>query len=400
MAMMETGMSDGQALALCLATTITGSLSLLGSFYVIYDVLSSPAKWKLPSNRFLVTLSTADMLSTLGHIQGVFFMPSSTGLPYAYGTTMSCESAGMFANFMTAVVFANCNLSFYFVWTVKKGWKEAQIARYEPYLHSFPFIISAIMMIACLVLDGYNPRSLLRGCGLEHYPLECQWEDSIECTRGQHNDALSLAQTALGVLPTLVGIWNTIVVYRAVTQSTTQARVAGSQGSNAERRNRRVMIQSILYMASFLNSFIWPMFVAFIAKDNVRMSQAGGPFYILLFLSHFMLPIQGVLNVFIFKRKAISDKLKERRSQRQSRNETTATDAPSSVLASAIKGFAKRDSKGRDNTDGAFDASVTNAAFDSTNINFDASTNRAFGSSTNLNFDASTNKDMTIDEEA
>ena len=44
---METGMSSGQALALCVATSITGSLSLLGSGTIIYCIL----KEEFPSSR-------------------------------------------------------------------------------------------------------------------------------------------------------------------------------------------------------------------------------------------------------------------------------------------------------------------------------------------------------------
>jgi len=401
-------MSNGQALALCIATTITGALSLFGSSQILVSIWKDHRSQQQPQGqenppphhpepscsggsitergdpkqqqplqqhqvkqqrqrerqqrqrkhalllkRFVGMVSVADILATLGFILGVWFMPASTGLPFAVGNVVSCDVSGVLSNFLTAVVFCNCNLSFYYVWTVRRsttinnsgngsspadqnsgwfkrmlsgcnnnsvfglwgGWSDDQIKKWEPYLHAYPFAIAMTMMIVCSGLQGYNPRSLLRGCGLEVYPLECELELDLECTRGLYDGILAWIQTLLGILPTGVGLYNTVVVYRSVTQATRRvAQLQNQNNSNAtstvisnrrqqqrQERNAKVMRQCILYMASFMNSAFWPTFVAFVSRDRVRMDQAGGPFYILLFLTHLCLPLQGFLNWLIFK---------------------------------------------------------------------------------------------------
>ena len=129
------------------------------------------------------------------------------------------------------------------------------------------------------------------------------------------------------------GIRNTYLVYRIVTRRNTssslnssglstidgdntgestqhgrntnqrRAAVEGSQGVNASERNRKVMIQAVLYMMAYLNSFIWPIGLA-VSGFWFRMGDDDGGFYIVILLSHFMIPLQGFFNYCIYFRRS------------------------------------------------------------------------------------------------
>ena len=326
-----TALSDAQSIGLCIATSLSGSLSIFGSLGILRSIITDKRKRAQLSSRFLVAISINDVISSSGLIMGCFLLPQSTELIWAFGSATSCTVAGVPTNFVTAAPIVSCNFSWYFLWTVRDGWRDHQFKPYERYMHAFPFVIVAVITACALASDGFNPAALGRFGSMTTFPYECEMEDDIECTRGLWSYPLGLSLFTIQLVFMIWGIRNTYQVYRVVTRRDTsslissglstidgdntdrstqpvrnanqrRATIEGSQGVNASRRNRNVMIQAVLYMMAYLNSFLWPIILAF-SGFWFRMGEDDGGFYFVILVSHFMIPLQGFLNYCIYFRR-------------------------------------------------------------------------------------------------
>ena len=150
------GFSDTQSVLLCIVTTLSSLLALYGSLSIIYSVLSVKRHrhrdgFGRVSNRFMLAVSTADILVTFGFLTGVWLFPSESGLMWAFGNTALCTATAFFVTFFVSLSITLCNLALYFYMTITLGWKDEWIANHcEKPMHAVAFLSSF----------GSRPRSL------------------------------------------------------------------------------------------------------------------------------------------------------------------------------------------------------------------------------------------------
>ena len=299
------GFSDVHSILLCVMTTLSSLLSFFGSGSIIYSVLSAKRNNRQDGfgrvyNRFMLAVSTADILVTFGFVAGVWLYPAESGLKWAFGNTAMCTAAAFFVTFFVSISITLCNLALYFYWTVALGWKDEWIAAHcEKPMHAVAFLSSLGLALAQTFTETANPAKFGRLCSIEFYPIECDEIEDLECTRGGTKSTQIFGATlVLQLIPTVVAMICTYRVYRTTKR-------ASHRGTNSHRRQRKVTTQAILYFLSYFHSFMWPV-IAGVASLWVHIWDYGGPVYILIFLAHLMVPLQGFFNYFIFKRRSFN----------------------------------------------------------------------------------------------
>jgi hypothetical protein len=132
---------------LAIAPKVPAFLSILGSSYIVYNVLF--VQRKKADRRFqlyhqlMLTLSVSDILASHIYFLGTFLIPRGSGGPFglvywAFGTDRTCSYSGFFNQFAVASPIYNTMLSVYFLLKIRYGWKEHELSKIGPFLHGFP----------------------------------------------------------------------------------------------------------------------------------------------------------------------------------------------------------------------------------------------------------------------
>ena len=169
--------------------------------------------------------------------------------------------------------------------------------------HMPPFLLSLVTGIIVLVQDLGNPDVFVRLCGIEAYPMNCQEVEGLECTRGDGiwSDLVTYLILVPVAVATLISVVCTVRVTQTVLRTTRQASTAGGAGVNAQRRERRVMKQAVLYLLAYLWVLFWVV-INSVASENLRVDQVGDmPYFLGVLGFHWSIPCVGVLNYYIWK---------------------------------------------------------------------------------------------------
>ena len=185
------GLTLTQKKALSIIPHVTGALSMLGSFSILYDIWSD-RKRKLQKTyyRILLGMSCIDFITSFWLALSTWPIPRGTpGVYGASGTTQSCTAQGFFVQLMVLSPCYNLNLSLYYLLLGKYHLTDEEIAkRFERYMHGISFIVGFGFAILGLPLTLYNNANLW--CWIAAYPSNCEDNSGnhgdVECERG-HN---------------------------------------------------------------------------------------------------------------------------------------------------------------------------------------------------------------------
>jgi hypothetical protein len=161
---MSTRSSDGwteeQQKAISIIPHVTGALSILGSAFIVYDVVSDRKKWSSTYHRLLFGMGLYDFVSSFATALSTVPMPSESG-DFSYGNAATCTAQGMFVNLNIASPLYNFMLSIYFLLTVTFRWSKDDVKKkVEVWFHAFPFVWVLMTTIVVLPQNGFNDSSL------------------------------------------------------------------------------------------------------------------------------------------------------------------------------------------------------------------------------------------------
>ena len=184
--------SYSQQVALAIVPKITGSLSIMGSSYIIFDCVRGLRSGKRDRNtyrRLMVGISVVDITMSICFFLSTWPMPRGTPFTYgARGNTQTCTAQGFFAQIGVSSVMYTVSLSTYYLLVIRYGWPESRIVKVEPFLHAIPLVFGFATMIAGLPLQLYNYG--LWDCWIAPYPQGCEesWRNGGEttCERGDN----------------------------------------------------------------------------------------------------------------------------------------------------------------------------------------------------------------------
>ncbi|KAG7337964.1 hypothetical protein IV203_032097 [Nitzschia inconspicua] len=170
--------------ALALVPKVTGSLSLMGSIFVVQDVARDEKKrTESVYHRIMMGLSIFSGISSVTNFLSTWPIPAyqSDTVFLATGTTATCTAQGFFAELgnLTSVLYTAA-LTLRYVLFICYNISEIQLQRYEPLFHGFPILIGLAMAIVGLPFQLYNNSGWL--CWYAVYPLNCDVDGT--CERG------------------------------------------------------------------------------------------------------------------------------------------------------------------------------------------------------------------------
>ena len=135
------------------------SLSMIGSIYIVQDVLRNPRKRKESIyHRLMLGLSIFDILSSFS----LYFLtswPQPEGhSPFSFGTLVTCDATGFIATVaLIGASIYNCSLAIYFLVEVKYNWTKRRVQVIEKWLHIVPWTVATATAVACFWAQAYGP---------------------------------------------------------------------------------------------------------------------------------------------------------------------------------------------------------------------------------------------------
>jgi hypothetical protein len=154
----DLGWDKSQIVHIAILQRIMGTISLIGSSYVIQDVLRNEQKRKHTFHRLMVGLSFSDILSSFFvHILSTSPMPKGYHV-FAVGNVATCDAQGFIVYLCTFVTtLYNCSLATYYLVQLKYNWINRRIKALEKWLHIVPWSVGLVMAIIALIFKMYIP---------------------------------------------------------------------------------------------------------------------------------------------------------------------------------------------------------------------------------------------------
>lgn len=204
---MPTDFTQSQQVALAIVPKVSASLSILGSTWIIIEVLTRKNKRQNVYNRLLCAMSFFDVTTAAGMFASTWPIPEdSEGIAFASGNQRSCEIQGFFLQMGTTpflcefYVFVggdglvseilshaccfitdNTCLAIYYLLVVKYNISEERLrSNVEPAMHIFSISFGLATSLTALFMDLYNDANLW--CWISSYPHDCEGD---ECIRGR-----------------------------------------------------------------------------------------------------------------------------------------------------------------------------------------------------------------------
>ena len=224
--------THSQQVALALIPKFAAAVSIVGSSYIVFDVLrtwtknrcckrrknmtssgsgSGPRRRSDTYHRLLLGMSVCDLFMSGGIFLSTWPMPREVPDVWGnVGTVQTCSAQGFFEQFGVSTVMYSASLSVYYLITIRGGrsaGSRARIRRMEPALHAVPLVFGLATAVASLALNLFNYG--LWDCWIAPYPPGCKesWRNggTTDCVRG--NNA-SLYQWIFDLIPK----WTSILI--------------------------------------------------------------------------------------------------------------------------------------------------------------------------------------------
>lgn len=337
-----------------LVPRITGSLSLLGSIFIAYDVVKRKSLAKV-HHRILFGMSLADIVSSFCTILGR--VPATRGdevFP-GYGSTGLCTAQGFFYQTILSVVAYNFSLALYYLLIIRYNLSESTLKNLEYLMHSFSALVFIGSAVTLASMEMFNPDYFL--CFINSSPPGCL----LDCDRGQRP---SLFRWLFFYGPAWIMIFlissMMMLLYWTVrrqegrmdrfrfkgkqqttnnqgnshdiatgpefidTENSETGQVKVSQGANKlpvvptqnRERSRQVAVQGLWYTVPFYLTWVFPLTAHALGTNWIE--QKGTP---LLVLVAIFLPLQGFMNALVYVRPSLQSRIdRYKSSTRATRN--------------------------------------------------------------------------------
>ena len=287
-----------QQLALDIIPRITAMMSILGSSFIMYEVLKNPKKRGMAYHLQMLALSIADFLYSTSWLIYNWPAPDSgwcTANGFIFllsGTPEAMLSAGVCVYYLLFVYFA---------------WSDEKILRYQRVLIIFPIIWGLITAILPLARGMINPSPVTGWCWMIPAPAGCK---GLECTPDEYY--YHLYAFVFVYIPRWisfgVGVISMCFVYYKVSKDEREDGgqapagwlwfVQHEEGQDTSRtiRSRRMARQAFWYLLNFFLTYAGST-----AWSIVRAFRGTVPFGLYCFIDLF-LPWQGFWNAIIYIR--------------------------------------------------------------------------------------------------
>lgn len=288
------------------ASRTAGILSLIGSSWIMAEILTDRQKRRMCYHRIVFGLSLFDAIMGCWYAIGRLAQPRPNSnifwsRNHGSGTLASCEASGYFVYLANlAIPFYSAALAMYYYLGICSSWSEKRIkTNFERYVHCTIIPIAVLIAMIPLFLELYNPWYTV--CFISHV------EDR---TRATMENALIFNIIAyVGILSSSV-----IIFCSAICISSRKRISRGNninQGNQERRKKDDAVIQAsntaILYCLAFVLTWFVPVVwylcitVSWNTSFHFLPENPKLIFTMQLYVAIFS-PLQGFLNFFIYLR--------------------------------------------------------------------------------------------------
>jgi hypothetical protein len=300
-------LTDRQLLTLDVLPRVTAALSILGSSFIIYQVLKNPKKREMVYHRQMLTLSCTDFLFSAAWFVGSWPAPGS-------GWCTANGFVGMLSSVPEAMF--NAALCLYYMFTIQYKWTEDQMRRLQPLLIAFPIVWGLASAVIALAAGMINPG--INGvCSAVKTPSGCTGSECIP--DGSYYDLFSVVALIIPIWGSyIVALVSMFLVYVAVSKDAQNdgagddeappvgflwfARRETGQDDSRQTRLRRMAKQAFWYLLNFFMTYVFTTTNAIIRANRGSESEQGSVPFALQFLNFMFLPWQGFWNAVIYIR--------------------------------------------------------------------------------------------------
>ncbi|MGK3740315.1 MAG: hypothetical protein ACI90V_007165 [Bacillariaceae sp.] len=167
---------------------VAASFSMIGSAWIVSEVLRDKKKRGKIYHRIMLGLSCFDIVGSICYFLGRWPLPpDAVFLPGGVGNQQTCTAQAFFGQAVLATVVYNCVLAIYYLLVIKYGMKERQILKYEKFMHAAPIIVWIGTGAMGIAFEVFNPAFF--NCWIAPVPINCAaygetGDDRPPCTRG------------------------------------------------------------------------------------------------------------------------------------------------------------------------------------------------------------------------
>lgn len=349
MAIIISQASPAQGKALALVPRFSSFLSLLGSLYIVYDVLRMPRAKHKVYHRLMLGMSLFDCIASTAWFVGTWAIPSDVLPVYgAHGNQATCTLEGFLIQLSISTAIYNGCLACYYFLVIRLSWSDRQLkkSRVEYLFHAVAITFGFGTATAAAAMNLFNPFGW--NCWLSAVPFGCResWLHGGESTCGRGDNA-TLYQWLFYFIPLwaiifLVTILMSLIVYYFVQQERSNAQwdfsINNSNSSphltlstvslstslakstsirrprasmRSSQRARETTWQAICYVGSFLLTWTFPTILII---HELMVDQI---YYHWVLLMALFMPAQGFFNFLVYLRPRHLKAKAERRRQRK-----------------------------------------------------------------------------------
>jgi hypothetical protein len=289
-----------QSKTLAIIPKIPALLSMMGSGYIVNNILRHPDKRKNLYNRLMLGISVCDIIASHSYFLGTWLIPRGSSGPFGYvfwafGTDGTCNYGGFFNQFAVASPLYNAALSIYYLLKIRFNWKDSSLKRIEPIFHGFPILYGVGTAITALVKQLYG--NVFWTCWINPDPPQANFRYFQWFFLFAPVWLCIIIQTII-----MVVLWWMMRKQERMIAQKYQLREEGGRqrtsiiNEKEVKHSSKIAMQGILYVCGFYITWFFP------TVQRITELSHGQNFFVFQALDTGLLPLQGLLNVLIYMR--------------------------------------------------------------------------------------------------
>ena len=277
--------------AMTILPKISGSLSVVGSLYIIVKILTSPRRRKRIHSRLLVGMSILSLIQSTS----VYLMDFElTNLDETREDLSTCKIQTILQSAGFGVVIYNAAIAVYYVLIITYNYAEQTMKKIERIMHIIPIVYVIVWAIYTNIGMEFEKGS--HAC----FPVQ----------NGRSTKVMLGVFLITVIISIFVGTMSMLVLYCSVLKrergNERYSITSESENDVAKRKSNRVRKQVLLYLGGIYISWI------FVICGIVYHLATGEIQPIITLLRKIFFPLQGAINVVVYMRPQLKNCMKKR----------------------------------------------------------------------------------------